>query len=99
MAKGDGGGEHTLPVPGLAGSPPLTVVCIDLGVEEALAAYSERFQPRGGYSYTLVAGSERGYDARAVRTRLIEDLAGWLGSGSVALGPEGPLWGLRGRSS
>lgn len=67
---------------------PLTVVCIDLGSNQGLAAFRESYSGPGAPTESATA-----YTADGVRRQLAVDLAADLENGTVALGLEGPCWG------
>jgi hypothetical protein len=65
------------------------VCCVDLSTNKGLAAYAETFTAAGP-----VEQSAADFNARGVRSDLVKMIAHRLRSGPVALGIEGPLWGL-----
>lgn len=76
--------------PGTSHADCLTVACVDLGAGKHLAAFLERYQGPGQPQ----PGTARAYDAPGVRDQLADDLVKALDTGPVALGIEGPCWGL-----
>jgi hypothetical protein len=72
-------------------SGPLTVCAIDLGASGGLAAYHEHYDAAGSGVTQL---SRTAYTADGVRRSLVENLKRALNQGTVALGLEGPCWGM-----
>jgi hypothetical protein len=68
----------------------LLVACLDLGSNKALAAFAERFGP----GFMPIAESANAYTGAGVRRHLVTHLSEALKKEPVALGLEGPLWGL-----
>lgn len=78
--------------PGTRYSGPLTVACIDLGVDKGLAVFKATYTGPGGRRTRTNAHCYPNTKEN-VREDFVSSLAQDLVNGAVALGIEGPLWG------